>query len=251
MSGENSSLYCFGRSGDIKWVFQPGHVVHDSSGDILPLYHIYTMLVCFRGGPRREARIAVSSIHPTDQPCQLAMLDASGRLIAEYWHPGQLLLLAESRAGFGAEPRIIAGGVNNGEHRATLVVLNPFAMKGASTPSQMRDQAYRLLDMPEASEDAVVIFPRSCLSAAEPYTRVSELEADSQAVRVKVTESHDLSARIIYYDFDPALGLKRVLPSSEYLAEHRQKERSGDLAHSAQADEARLQQGLEIRHKLL
>lgn len=249
-AGTSSSLYCFSRSGDVKWVFHPGRAVRDSSGEIHPLYHILTFLVSFSGGPDHRARIAVSSVHPTDQPCQIALLDASGRLVAEYWHPGQLFFLVESRAGFGGAPRIIAGGVNNGEHRATLVVLDPFAMKGASTPSRMRDQAFRLLDMHEAHEELVVLFARSCLSRDEPYTRVSEIGADQQSVRVKVTESHDLSPRIVYYDFDPSLVLRRVLPSSEYREEHLRLERSGQLTHSAAADEADLERGLEIRRKM-
>jgi hypothetical protein len=249
-AAHSSSLFCFSRTGEVKWVFRPGHEVRDAGGEILPLYHITAVLVCFAPGPQRRARVAVTSVHPTDQASQLALLDASGRLTAEYWHPGHLYLLAESRAGFGGAPRILAGGVNNGEHRATLVVFNPFAMSGAMTPQLMRDQRFRLLDMPEAHEELVVLFPRTCLSRDEPYTRVATLEADGQAVRVHVAESHEMSKRTVYYDFDPSLTLRRAFLSTEYRQEHFRLEQSGALSHSANDDEAQLGRDLEIRRKI-
>jgi hypothetical protein len=212
------------------------------------LYNIVAFSVFLSGGPRRVARVAASSIHPTDQPCQLAFLNATGNLVAEYWHPGQLYLLTKSRAGFGGAPRLLAGGVNNGEHRATVVVLDPFAMKGISTPSRMKDQHFRLLDMPEAHEEMVVLFPRSCLSTGEPYTRLTLIEADERAVRINVAEGHDpFTPNVLLYDFDPSLVPKRVTLSSEYSQAHIRLERSGTLLHSAIVDEAELLRSLEIR----
>jgi hypothetical protein len=246
---KGSSIFCFSRTGDVKWVFKPGNVVRDSSGEILPPYHITALLVSFSAGPKRQARVALASGHPTDQACQLAFLDSSGRLVAEYWHPGILYLLAETRAGFGGAPRLIAGGVNNGEHRATLVVLDPFAMKGASTPSRMTDQKFRLLGMPESNEEAVILFPRSCLSRGEPYTRAWTLEAAEQTVLVRVKEGHDLSKPFIFYEFGPSLTLRRAFLSTEYRQEHARLERSGALSHSADADEAGLGRRLEIHRK--
>lgn len=244
-AGRISSLFCFSRTGDVKWVFHPGRVVRDSGGDILPPYWVPAFLVCFTAGSERQARVVVAGCHTTDQACQLGFLDASGRLVAEYWHPGQLYLLAETRAGFGAAPLLLAGGVNNGEHRATLVVLDPFAMKGATTPSRMKDQRFRLLDMPDAHEELVVLFPRSCLSRDEPYTRLQRIEADEQAVRVVTIESHDVTPRAIFYEFDRSLALRRAFLSSEYRQEHLRLEQSGKLSHFADADEAALARGVE------
>jgi hypothetical protein len=245
--GTSSSLYCFDPTGEVRWVFHPGRVVRDSGGEIRPLYHIFTLLVTFSAAPEHRARIAVSSVPPEDQACQLALLTASGEMVAEYWHPGHLNLLAERSAGVGAAPRLIAGGVNNGEHRATLVILDPFAMKGASTPSRMRDQQFRLLDLPEAHEELVILFPRTCLSRNEPYTRVREIDADEHGVRVMVMESHDVTPRIIDYDFAPSFSLRRAFLSSEYRAEHLRLEQAGKLTHSADVDEAGLARSLEFR----
>jgi len=68
--------------------------------------------------------------------------------------------MAQSPAGDVGAPRLIAGGVNNGDHCATLVVLDPFVMRGVSTPVRLRDDGFRLLlDLPEGHEEVVVLFP--------------------------------------------------------------------------------------------
>lgn len=244
---ENSTLYCFDRSGRVRWTFRPGRLVRDAGGDILPLYHVRHVLV---STGKAGARIAVSSVHPTDQACQLAFLTASGTLAAEYWHPGHLYFLAESRSAPDGPPRVLAGGVNNGEHRATLVVLDPFAMSGASTPSVRRDPRFQLLGMPESREEVAILFARSCLGRNELYTRVSELEADAQAVRVKVMESVEDSDRVVYYEFSPGFALSRVFASNQYREEHQKLERSGQLTHSVDTDIKQLERDLEIRRIL-
>jgi hypothetical protein len=242
-----SSIYCFNRRGSVLWSFAPGHVVHDSGGPILPPYTVAAFLVAHANDGRTQARIVVAGNHPTDQACQIAILDPAGHLVAEYWHPGQLYLLAEDPRHAGAAPRVLAGGVNNGEHRATLVALDPFALSGASTPYRMQDQRFRLLDMPEAHEDAVVLFPRSCLSRNEPYTRLKSIAVDDYTIRAVVTETHQVSMRGIFYEFDHDLKLRRAFLSSEYRLEHAEMERDGKLSHSANADEQPLGAALEIR----
>jgi hypothetical protein len=121
-------------------------------------------------------------------------------------------------------------------------------MKGISTPSRMKDQHFRLLGMPEAHEEMVVLFPRSCLSAGEPYTRLTLIEADERAVRVNVAEGHDpFTPNVLLYDFDPSLVPTRVTLSSEYSQAHIRLERSGTLSHAGSVDEVELLRSVEIR----
>ncbi len=243
---ESSVLYCFSEDGKVKWTFQVGRTVRDRKVEIRPPYRAEGMLVIPFG--RRESRIIVGSGHTTDQAYQLAFLDPTGRLRAEYWHPGSMYLLTSIPTGPGGAPRLLAGGVNNGEHRATLVELDPFALSGASTPSHMRDQQFRLLDMPEAHEELVVLFPRTCLSRNEPYTRAGGLAAVDGAVHVNIIESFDpTSKRVVFYDFDQSLRLTRAFVSSDYREEHLNQERAGVLHHSWKEDEAGLASGLEYR----
>jgi DNA-binding winged helix-turn-helix (wHTH) protein len=248
---ESSSLFCFSQAGKVKWKFQVGHIVRDSSGDIHPPFSISAVQVVFSPATPRSTRIVVASGHGSDQACQLAFLDTAGHLVAEYWHPGLLPLLRGIPAGPGRPPRLLAGGVNNGEHRATLVELDPFAMRGASTPSQMMDQKFRLLGMPEAHEEAVILFPRTSLSRDENYTRIGAFSVDDSGVHVRVVESYnDASNRVVYYDFDPALRLTRAFVSSNYQEEHMKLEKSGAISGSWQDEEARLPQEVVYRRNI-
>jgi len=248
---ESSSLICFSPAGKVKWKFQVGRTVRDSGEEIHPPYAVNALHVVFSAGPHRTSRIVVASGHATDQAFQLAFLDSAGRLAAEYWHPGSLYALATIPVGPDRNPRLLAGGVNNGEHQATLVELDPFSMSGASTPSRMKDRRFRLLDMPEAHEKLVILFPRTPLSRDEPYTRVHALGVDDHGVHVTIIESFDpFSRRNVLYDFDLSLHLVRAFVSSNYREEHIKLERTGAIRGSWQDDEARLPKDLEYRQEL-
>ena len=146
--------------------------------------------------------------------------------------------------------RLLAGGVNDGEHRATLVVLNPYKMRGASTPSRMTDQRFHILDMPEAHEELVILFPRSCLDRDEPKTMVAQLQVNEHNILVRVAMGHDVTLpRAVYFEFTPEFRLKRAFPSTEYLQEHVRLERAGKLDHSWRKDLEALTQGVEYRWK--
>ncbi len=249
MARESSSIFCFGEAGRVRWKFRVGRIMRDSGGEIFPPYRIVSMLAL--GARDMHSRVVVSSTHPSDQACQLAFLDANGLLLGEYWHPGHLFWLSADPAVPGGAPRLLAAGVNNGEHRATLVALDPMAVAGVSTPWRMRDQRFRLLDMPEAREDTVILFPRTCLSRDEPYTRVGNLEVDDHVIRVTVVESYDpTSRRTVVYEFDHGLHLRRAFLSSNYREEHLKLEHSGALKHSWREDEAALAQQLEYRRNV-
>ncbi len=174
---------------------------------------------------------------------------SGGPKSGEYWHPGvieHLLILRDPKG----SPRLVAAGVNNGEHQATLVELDPFAMNGTSTPSRMKDQTFRLLDMPEAHEELVVLFPRTCLSERAPYTRIHSIEAHDGGVLVVEQEDYRGSSdRLIYYDFDSSLRLSRAFVSSQFREEHMKLEQAGLINHSWQQDQSLISSALVYRPK--
>lgn len=248
--GPSSSLLCFSQRGRLRWSFRMGRKVRDVKGEIFPTYIAQAFRVVFSSGPRPSSRIIVASAHPTDQAFQLAFLDSKGRLQAEYWHPGHLNKLLVL-PGFNGSPRLIAAGVNNGEHQATLVELDPFAMNGASTPFRMKDQNFRLLDMPEAHEELVILFPRTCLSKDAPYTRVTGLQAHDGGFLVTETEDYRFENpdRVVFYDFDSSFRLTRAFVSSGFREEHMRWEEIGLVHHFWQKDQAELSTGLIYRPK--
>jgi hypothetical protein len=243
-----SQLLCFSQRGHLKWSFQVGRKVRDITGDIHPPFSAEVVRVASSPGPRPASRIIVASGHPTDQAFQLAFLDSKGRLRAEYWHPGAVDHLLVSRDPNGSA-RLIAAGVNNGEHQATLVELDPFALNGPSTPFSMKDQTFRILDMPEAHEDLVVLFPRTCLSGKAPYTRIDHIQAYEGGVLVVEIEDYERSNRLTYYDFDSSLRLRRAFVSSQFREEHMKLEQAGLINHSWREDQALISTGLVYRPK--
>jgi len=245
----SSLLLCFTQRGRLKWSFRVGRKVRDIGQEIYPTYKTLAMRVVLSSGRHPSARIVVASAHPTHQACQLAFLDAGGNLRAEYWHPGhlsKLLILPDPRG----SPRLVAAGVNNGEHQATLVELDPFALSGPSTPSQMKDQRFRLLDMPEAHGEIVALFPRTCLSKDAPYTRVGSIEAhEGGFVVIEIEDYKGDSNRLVYYDFDSSLRLKNAFLSSQFREEHMKLEQAGFINHSWRQDQDLLSTGLVYRPK--
>ena len=87
----DDQLLCFDDHGRMKWKrpFTPGRPVRDMGGVMVPPFSIVRVLV-MTGRTPDETLIVVSSIHHEDQPCQVAILDRHGRVLAEYWHPGHL-----------------------------------------------------------------------------------------------------------------------------------------------------------------
>jgi hypothetical protein len=245
---ESTILYCFGRDGKIKWTYVNKKAVRDSRGEIAPNYIILAVQVLSKHDSSQKL-VAVSSARITNEACQIAFLDGRGHVTAEYWHPGHLYLLASIGGGQSGEDRLLAAGTSNGELRATLVVLSPFRMKGMSTPSRVKDQKFRILDMPEAHEDLVILFPRTCIFRDEPYTMAQSLETNEHYTQVVVEMGPAANNTFpsVYFEFAPDFRIRRVYPSNAYSLEHLRLERAGMLNHPSEKDVEMLTNGVEYR----
>jgi hypothetical protein len=195
-------------------------------------YYVTDMLVIAGRSPA-DTRIVVSGIHYIEQPCQVAFLDSSGRVQGEYWHPGHLGHLAQADLDGNGRNLLLAAGVNNGNHQATMVVLDPWKVKGLMTPTEMRDQVYRLLDMPQAHERSVVFFPRSCISLGERYTRVSDIRVTKH--RLVITTSEGIGEKTspgFVYELDYGLHVVEVQQTDNRVQQiHRRLEALGKVDH--------------------
>jgi hypothetical protein len=209
-----SRLLCFAADGRIEWSFTPGRAVRDGAGNqMLPPFGINHLLVV--QDPSRaksETRIVVSSNHYLAYPDQVAFIDTQGTVRGEYWHPGHLLHMAQADLDGDGKEEVLLAGVNNGYHTATLVVLEPGKMSGRVTPQEMQDPRFRLLDMAAAHEKVVILFPRSCLSQGQRYTRANGLWLSPDRIRVDVNESTLDTSRDpgFYYEFDNKLDVVAV-----------------------------------------
>ena len=230
VGANGSKVVCFSKNGLPKWEFSPRGAVYTRSGEFSPPYYVSTVHILPSLRVPLPGRLVVSSNHNLHHPNQVALLDSKGRIVAEYWHSGHLTTMTSwQRPEKENETEIILGGVNKGRSAATVVVLNPRAMSGASHESQ----ATQITGVPVDVEKAVVIFPRSCLSKDSDFDRVTELRAVADRVVVGVTVGVDPSntpGKIIY-EFDKNWHVISATSTAGLKENHRRAERSGVLDH--------------------
>ena len=224
-------LHCYDGAGRQVWDFTPTRSIRNVGGAVAaPPFTSEQVHVFGRG---RNARIALSSVHHSIDPSSVTLLGTDGSVQAEYWHPGQIRHLSQIDMDGHGENMLLAGGVNNGEQTATIVVLDPYRLPRLSTPARVTDERFRLLDIPPANERAVILFPRSCVSKGSPYTRVVSLRATSTGFTAVVAESFDpFSPQVIVYDFDRHLRVASIQPTPEYVEKHRAMQRAGEIGHA-------------------
>ncbi len=247
-----STLFCFRGDRDaVRWSFKTERVVVDRGGDrMVPPY--YPSGVAVVPGPRHElTRVIVSSHHYLSQPTQVAVLDTNGNLVGEYWHPGHLYHMDQADLLGNGERDLLLTGVNNGNHQATLVILDPRSISGPVTPAEMRDQRFALLNMPAAKEKAVVLFPRSCLSAGQPFTVARAIRVTKDRILVVVAENIEPDGPGFVYEFDYNLNVVNVVASHAGAARrfHQDLQDKGLLNHPFDADKeyAELKAGVIVR----
>lgn len=232
MGSVGTPVFCFRTNGDIAWQFLPGRPVSDRGGVMVPPYWTNRVRVMI-GKSAKDTRIVISSNHYADQPNQVAFLDVNGRVVAEYWHPGHLYYLEPKDLDGDGREELLLGGVNNGNHQATMVVLDPLKMSGVVTPKEMRDRQFELLNMETAKEKAVVFFPRSCISVGQPYTRVTDIHITKQRIIVFVAEGTDEREPGFTYEFDYGLHVLNVAPTGVAVQQrHEELEAKGKLDHA-------------------
>jgi hypothetical protein len=238
-----TALLCFSQTGKILWRFTPGRAIPDAPQTLLPPYLIRGIEVILPG-PRSPARVVLTSQHYYSYPNQVAVLDSHGKLVGEYWHAGHLLHMAQADLDGDGNQEILLTGVNNGHNLATLVVLDPHRLSGAS-PTPEGDPP-RFQGLGPGAEKAVVLFPRSCLARQAAFTRAQALWTSKDRIIVLVlqgtSDDEHNSPGYLVYELDYKLNVLGVTPSDSFQTSHRELEAKGQLDHrlsSAEIDNLR------------
>ncbi len=225
-----TALICFNERGDEKWRFQPGVPVATASQQFSPL-HIATTFAVAPFQPGDGPRILITSHHLFEHPNRFVVLDSDGMLLNQYWHSGHLEHLDVGDLEGDGVPEILLGGVNNAENAATVVVLDPANVYGASVPRQKQD--YRFPGLAAAREKAVILFPRSCINRRfERFNKVRLLSVAGGTLRVNVQERDGDGECEAIYTFDGSLRPTGVVLSVRYQNLHLEMENRGELKHS-------------------
>jgi hypothetical protein len=188
--------------------------------------------------------IVVASAHYIDHPSQLVVLSTDGEVLSEYWHSGhigtslQKLFLFDGNQDGRME--IYAGGVNNDHDLATLVVLDPLEMGGASVEG---DPEYQLQGFAPDRHIARVLFPRSSINRVvlDQYNAVVTVGVTGDGITVATSESLKVEnpptvIRRLNFDFT----LDEIYPSDLFAAQHEGLYAEGQVDRSLDEEEIEL-----------
>ena len=221
-------LYCLSEDGRLKWQFHPGQRVSTATGGFSDAYRIAAFPASLPG-----RHVVVTSSHSWSWPNQIVLLSPEGKAVGEYWHSGHLLALGLADVDGDGVDEILAGGVNNSRGRATLVVLDPRRLAGASV--QPAGDLTQLQGFAPGAEEMLIYFPRTCITeaGAAPYLQAHEIQATATSVDVFVQQTApQRDGLYLIYRFDRNLNLLGVTPPDDFAAQHRELERAGKLDHA-------------------
>lgn len=229
-----STLICYSDRGKEKWRWTPGRELAELAGSP-PTFRTVAAGV-LKAGDKRPPRIVVASVHDPWWPSQIAILDSNGKTISEYWHSGALTFMTLADLDGDGREEIVATGVSEYDHRATLVVLDPERVFGASTEERPEFQIH---GMGVAQERLRLLFPRSDLNKALfQYNQAIEPAFDHGVIRLTVRECTSPPGCPIWYEFDNTFRLiSAYAGGDEFRSTHERFYETGKNAHLLGADE--------------
>lgn len=198
-SADPIPLVCYNADGTERWRFVPGRKFN-SRRDLDSAGFAACSFIPLPSGA--GAKIALGSLHRLYYPYQVAFLDAGGRLLREYWHPGHLQAMALYDVDADGKLELLLAGVNNARKQATLVALDPSQAAGAARETS---PDYTFSEIPAATEIARLFFPVSTLTGIGRYNRASSIDTTADRITVHVMEQLLPERATVFYEFGPGL----------------------------------------------
>ena len=229
----SSSLICYSDRGREKWRWTPGRELPELAGSPATFYTI--ALGVLKATDKRPPRIVVSSQYHPWWPCQIAILDSNGKLLSEYWHSGALSSMVLADLDGDGREEIVTTGINNGYLQATLVVLDPDRVFGAS--AEVRP-AFQIHGMGVAQERLRLLFPRSDLNKVLfTFNGAMKPTVEHGSIRLTVEECMLPPACAVWYEFDKNLHLISAYAGDDFRSAHARFYQNSKDAHAFTAEE--------------
>jgi len=229
-----TTLICYSDLGKEKWRWNPGRELPELAGS--PATFRTAALVVLKATEKRPPRIVVASIHEIWWPSQIAILDANGKLISEYWHSGGLNFMTLADLDGDGREEILAAGISEYDHQATLVVLDPDKVFGASTEERPEFQIH---GTGVAQERMRLLFPRSDLNRAMfQFNMAMDPKVEPGSIRLTVAECIAPLGCHIWYEFDKNFRLIAAYAGGdEFRSAHARFYGNGKDAHPLSKEE--------------
>jgi len=241
-------LICYSADGVERWRFEPGGAISTESRNFEDVFQIRVVKVAELGLGSKS--VIVATHHEVYFPSQIAVLSPGGDVLGTYWHSGQIGTFAYrlAVADFDRDGRsyIYATGVNNARAQATLVVLDPATMAGASIEA---DGAYQLLGFAPGQEVARVFFPRSAMNKyLRPYNVADHAYPGSDSIIIGVQELMNApEVPVVHYELGHDLTLLSLLLTDTFAGIHETLVQDGALSLSIAEQERLLrEEGVEV-----
>jgi hypothetical protein len=217
----STTLICYSEKGKERWRWSPGRNLPEL--DSSPSIYITMGIGVLKAPPGQPRRIVVMSRHFIYCPTQIAIVSATGKTLSEYWHSGHLWQLILASVGDDRREEILAFGISNGYHQATLLMLDPDQVLGASDEAARPE--IQIHGMGAAHERFRLLFPRSDLNQAlYLYNTGMDVVADGKRIHFDVKECWLTVSRgcTIVYEFDQNFQLLSVGAEDTFLDAHRE-----------------------------
>jgi DNA-binding winged helix-turn-helix (wHTH) protein len=229
-------LICYSDRGKEVWRWVPGRALAELEGDP-PTFYIGAFGV-LKAPPGEHRRIVVSSSHKLWYPNQIALLDSNGKLVSEYWHSGHLDHLTLADLDGDGRQEIIAAGISNGYHQATLIVLDPDRLFGSSTEAARPE--IQIHGIGVARERIRLLFHRSDLNMTlASYNEGDEVTVEHGDIRFSTLECRQSPWCHIWYEFDTNFRLLSAYADDTFRGIHNEFYHSDKHPHLFSAEEER------------
>jgi hypothetical protein len=213
-------VFCYDRDGKELWSFPAGKEIRCGGKTFSPDYRVAGFLCRDLDGDGRLETI-IESFHAPDWPCQLAVLDASGKMIGEFWNSGYLREIAFHDIDGDGREELIVCGVNNEYKGGCLAIFDSRRISGGS---------------PQTGEHACEGFPPGSMLyyVTTPQTDVSAAFGHWVAGfrNVEITSNDWIRATTgegLIFEFDFGLRCLQVSPTNGYRSEHQNLVGAGKL----------------------
>lgn len=228
-------LVAFTVKGELMWSFTTGRRVKAKRRELSSIYDVNSFAIV----PSRKGTplVAFSANHASAYPNQVGALNGkTGKLEREYWHSGHLLRLSVHDWDRDGESELLLAGVNIGRADATLIILDPLRMGGASV--QPEGDPSQLEGFAPGVEKAVVRFPRSCMARRwGRMNRAARFSVLPSGLEIVVFDGNIESGAFLVYSLDRNLNVVQVDPSPDFSVRHHRQQREGDLDHEYSPNE--------------
>lgn len=215
----STTLICYSDQGKEKWRWTPGRALPEVES--VPSVYITMGFGVLSAAKNQHRRIVVMSRHEYYYPTQIAVVDSTGKTLSEYWHSGHLFHFKLAK--LAGRDEIVASGISNGYLQATLLVLDPDHVSGASAETARPEVQIHGMGAP--SERLRLLFPRSDLNRdLYRYNQALGAVISPSRLQIDVKECWLTVANgcTIIYGFDEQFNLLSAGAEDTFLNAHKE-----------------------------